>query len=338
MKSSSAVLGASAGQVTVLIPTASRPETLELTLRSVGTQTALAEIERVIVSENLGDRRSEAVCDLFPELPIDYVVQDPQLTVPSHVAWLLKQPNTEFGAFVCDDDLWSPGHVATGLDSLRRDPGAAAFFSAFVGAESELAQSGFSWGAGLLWLAANRPPRVAEYRYELPQVTALSWVFTPFQFSTLIARSSAMRAAAPAVADSSHSFYADRVLCMALAHEGSILFSPMVDAIYRSYEGNWQHTQDRAHLIDLLRMCHEEIEAQAKAEGADLPALWRAYLKDMPDEVAPEVKRWFSDRFTAEELREYDFSALLPSDPTQPSVPARVAGRFGRAFRELTGR
>ena len=51
----------SRARVTVVVPTAARPETLEITLRSIARQTALAAIEEVVVSENLSDVRSATV-------------------------------------------------------------------------------------------------------------------------------------------------------------------------------------------------------------------------------------------------------------------------------------
>lgn len=326
------------GRITVVIPTAGRPELLEFTLGSVRAQTAIEEVAKVIVSENLSDSRSRDVCARFPDLPIEYVIQDPPLAVHMHTAWLLSQPDTEFVAFVCDDDLWSPGHLASGLSALERRPDASAFFSAFVGAESELAESGFFWAAGLLWLAAGRPQRPAHYSFDLPSMMALSWVLTPFQYSTLIGRSAAVALAAPAVAASSHSFYSDRVLCLALADAGSIIFSPMVDTLYRVYEGNWQNSQSQEHLHDLLAGYQAEVELQAQERGFDLPALWRRYLERMPAGVAPEAHRWFEARFTQKELDAYGFASLLPQAPARSSLGRRVAGRFTRAAKALIGR
>lgn len=319
-------------RMTVVVPTAARPETLELTLRAISAQSARAEIASVLVSENLSDERSLEVCRGFPMLPIRHVVQDPQLTPHAHAAWLLGQSDTEFVAFVCDDDLWSPGHLATGMDALDRNPEASAFFSAFVGAESELADSGFFWAAGTIWLAAGRPVRLTEYILDLAAVLALSWVFTPFQYSTLVARSSAAAAAAPTLAASSHQFYSDRVLCLALAKEGKVVYSPFIDTLYRAYEGNWTQGHKRAYLRGLLVKCEAEVWEQATDMGLDLAAEWRSILCLMPDEIAPEVGRWFRDRFEPEELVRYGFAPLLPATRRRGALgdSLRVLGRAAR--------
>ena len=326
------------GDVTVVIPTAGRPETLEVTLRTVARQSALDRIERVIVSENLGDERSREVCARFSKLPIEYVVQDPQLTPHAHAAWLLQQSATEFVAVVCDDDLWSPGHVAAGVDALERNAGAAAWFSAFAGAESELALSGFFWQAPLLWLAAGRPERASEYAFGLPELLALSWVFTPFQYSTLVARSQAAASAAPALAASTHQFYSDRVLCVALAREGRIVFEPVVDTVYRAYAGNWQNTQEQAHLKELLGVCEAEVMAEAEQAGLDLPAMWRMYLTDVPGDIAQGTWELISNRFSPAELAEYGLLDLMPPAPAPRPLGERMAARLSRAWKALRGR
>jgi len=116
-----------------------------------------------------------------PGSSITYTFRDPVFGGPmagfKHVAALFGETRGELVAFACDDDVWSPGHIATAVESLDRHPEAAAHFSAFYAAESELAHDAYQWGAPLLWLAAGRPERFSEYVLGEAQMLALGWVF-----------------------------------------------------------------------------------------------------------------------------------------------------------------
>jgi hypothetical protein len=299
-------------------------------------------IAEVIVSENLGDRRSEAVCALFPELPIAYKFRDPvfggAMCALDHANALFAEASSELVAFVCDDDVWSPGHLANAVAALDEAPGAVAHFSAFYCSESELSLDAYQWGAPLIWLAAGRPERLARYSLELPAMLALGWVLTPFQWSTMVVRREAAVNASPAMLASPHSFYADRTLILALAEQGDILFDPAVDTLYRVYEGNWQASQDPAHMKALLRECEAMVLERAVSSGIDLPGLWRSYLTDVPEEIGAEVRRWVLDRFTPQEISRYGFDSLMPQGASSTRIHQKVLARLGRAFGALSGK
>lgn len=333
--------------ITVLVPTADRADLLEVSLRAISRQTARSRIESVVVSENLGNRASEAVCQMFPELPITYLLQNPQLPVMEHVRRLMEAVDTEYTAFVCDDDLWSPGHLQNAVDALECHPGASAHCSACVQASSELSPHTGILGAALLWLAAGTPPRFSSYVFNRDAVLALCWIDTPFSWSTLVAPTRTLRAAARALTDSPHAFYADRMLFPALAALGDIVYDPAVDTLYRLYTGNWQSSQDHEHLGELIQGAWDLIEGQAAERGVDLAALWRGYLAAMPDAVREDVVIQMQQRFANDVLLRHGLDEWIPlvpePEPPPPPVPRppkwrRVGGHFKRGFLELAGR
>ncbi len=63
--------------ISILLPTAARPEMLRTALQSIAGQTALGQVGRIFVSENGSDKRSGEVCASFPGLPITYLYRDP---------------------------------------------------------------------------------------------------------------------------------------------------------------------------------------------------------------------------------------------------------------------
>lgn len=336
----------STGRVTVLVPTANRPETLETTLRSIARQTARDEILSVVVSENLGNRASEAVCDQFRELPIHYVLREPQLSPMEHVRTLLESAEGEFAALVCDDDLWSPGHLATAIESLDRHPGASAHFSACVQSASELGPDAAMPGASLLWLAAGSPPRFSEYVYAREAVLALCWIDTPFSWSTLVGRVPAAAAAAHALTDAPHAFYADRMLYPALATCGEVIFEPGVDTVYRLYPGNWQATQSPEFLGELMRDAWALVDRMAEEEGLNLAGLWLSYLAAMPEALVDDVVTVMQRRFSNEDLVRLGLDSAIPLVPPPPEPPdpppsppawKRYGGRVKRAWLDLRG-
>lgn len=322
-------------RVTVVIPTAARPQTLEIALRSVARQTAVSQVERVLVSENLGDMRSRAVCARFPELPIDYVFREPCFgTMMEHAAQLFREVESEYVAFLCDDDIWAPGHIESALASLGSTPEAVAHFSGFLAAESELATHGDTWAAALLWLAAGRPDRYSEYVYSADDVLALAWVVTPFQWSTLVAESAAAAKSASALTEAPHFYYADRLFITAIAQTGSTIFDPAIDTVYRVYEGNWAAGQSSAKMRALHAECEAIIERKAAEAGLSLTAVWRDYLSDLNEEVAREAVPWLTGRFSRAELIALGFEPHLPE---QKSIVGRVWQRLNRAAAVLRG-
>ena len=326
-------------RVTVIVPTAARPETLETTLRGIARQTATSQIAEVIVSENLGDERSRSVCARFPDLPITYKLREPSLgNMMQHAAKLFEEVRTEIVAFVCDDDVWAPGHLQSALDSLDRHPEAIAHFSGFIAAESEFSLQGAFWAPSLVWLVAGRPPRWSEYVMRLSQVLQLAWVITPFQWSTLVARSDAASVSASALTDSPHFFYADRLFITALAHHGVVIFDPSLDTLYRVYEGNWARGQEPELLSSLLSECEALVLEDAESAGVDVPALWRQSLSQMPSDIASDVEAHFRARFSQTELDAHRFTELLPAPLAAPSLAARLIARLKRAGGALMGK
>lgn len=323
------------GRISVVVPTANRPGLLPNTLRSIARQSALDQIDEVIVSENLGCVETGLVCDRFPELPITFIMQDPPLGVLDHVAFLLTHARSEFVAMICDDDWWTPNHLENALRNLNGMPSASAHLSCYVAAGSELPTTGIFWGAGATWLAAGRTDPIEPFVLDLACVTALCWAFTPFTFSSLVARRDALPAAVEALRSSPHTYYADRLLYPGLAKRGPIVYEPLVDTYYRAHVGNWQSDQDELMLQSLLRDASEHVYGSAMQAGIDPPALWREYLTDVPPAVLSDVSDLLRGQLGPELLAQHGLEPLLtplevPAPPPARSLPWRIASALKR--------
>lgn len=289
--------------MSVLVPTAAQPRLLETALASVARQTALGQIKEVRVSENRGDKASESVCARFPELPIRYTIQDPQLTIQEHFHKLLSEVQTEIAAFLCDDDWWGPGHLESALLALGDHPGAAAWFCASVFVDTELARSGFIHRPPVLWLASGRPTARQLWKLGEPQMLAASALLNPFHISSMVARTGPLCAAAPIVL-SAHSYQLDRLLFLELAASGSILYEPLPDTFVRWYADNVSKGIAFQEREEAFRACSERIWAMGADRGVDLTQAWHGYLSEVPDdfteEVAAAFRRAMPDRTLAE--------------------------------------
>ena len=319
-------------RISVVVPTANRPELLRTTLRSIARQSALGSVDEVIVSENLGCVETGEVCREFPELPIQFVMQDPPLPVFEHVAHVLTRARCEYVAMVCDDDWWAPGHLETAMRNLDAAPAASAHASCYVAAESELPSSGIFWGLAAIWLAAGRPDPIQPYVLSVENVLALSWVFTPFSFSALVARRDGLPDAVREMQLSPHVYYADRLLFTALAKRGPIIYEPMVDTYYRTHPGNWAGNQDPEFLSSLLRQGSDYVAGLAAEAGVDPPALWRKYLTDATPAALDQVSDLLRGQVDTDLLESNGLDRLLTPLAT-PNAPLPFAQRVGFALR-----
>lgn len=303
--------------ISVIVPTANQPEFLETALSSIARQTAGDEIGEVLVSENLKNRASEAVCRKFSELPIRYTFQDPPLTQQGNFEYLFRQTRGELVALICDDDWWAPGHLQGALNALRRDAEAVAWFSNCLYVESEMGRNGWLQRPTALWLAAGRPSCSSLWRLERDQVLATAWILTPFHNSTIVVRRETLLSAAPAYF-SSHSYQADRSLHAALAIAGPLLYEPLVDAFIRWHPAALARQLSNAEREFLFRECTEKIRTSSLEAGLDVVSAWHGYLSNVTREIAEEVGVFFRRAMDDERLAEYGLQRfILPSFPVR---------------------
>lgn len=124
-------------RITVGIPVYRGAHLVEDVLRSILDQT-FREF-RVLLSVDGDDRASAAACQPFlQDRRISLVVQDRQLGWAGNINWLARQVDTEFFAYISQDDAIAPTYYEALLDCAARNPDAALFYSdvAWFGAKS----------------------------------------------------------------------------------------------------------------------------------------------------------------------------------------------------------
>lgn len=207
---------------------------LRTALQSVAGQTAVAKIDRVIVSENGGDQSSEKLCAEFPQLPITYIFRSPAMSPLEH-GKLLYRDHAEGGytAILHDDDWWAPTHIENALAALESEPDASAYGAGHFVVSGESSMLNCS-GNLFPWFGANYPAFAPWWTLSRINVLMAELLGTVSHFSTLVARTAALREAA-FVFETGNTFDNDRMLMFALSASGPLLFNPTPQAFVRNH-------------------------------------------------------------------------------------------------------
>jgi hypothetical protein len=300
-------------KVTVCIPTTARPHFLRTALQSVQNQLGRADIGEVIVSENKSDRNSEAVVREFPELPIRYVFREPTLPMLTHLFSTFRQAQTHYVAILNDDDWWSSNHISQAVGELRSNPSSSAYVSAAAFVKDE-ADGGPYWidRSSAVWLVAGMPSWLKPWRIDARSMLALGWWFTPFHWSTLVARTAALVEILDILEpDTYHTHTIDRLIFTHLALRGALRYNPMPDTFVRWHTANWIKTQDAAEVLAVLRSTAALTERLAAEHGWSVQAIWAEALARMPREIESELLHRFHLAHTKAELRRYGFEQFF---------------------------
>ena len=221
--------------ISILLPTAARPEMLRTALQSIANQTALARVGRVFVSENGSDRRSEDVCASFPQLPITYLFRDP-VSAMEHGRILFQQyPERAYTAVLHDDDWWAPEHLQRASDLLEANPDAVAYNSGHYIVENE--NSLLACDNNLFaWFGSNFRPHGAPWTLSRSDVLLGLLLGTMSHYSTSVIRTENFRRAST-IFDLGNPYDNDRMLTFALSAQGQIIFNPTPGVFIRRHQG-----------------------------------------------------------------------------------------------------
>jgi glycosyltransferase involved in cell wall biosynthesis len=223
--------------LTVVIPCYKRPNYLITSLESVSRQTALRNIEKIIVSENSEDESSRIVCEKFPQLPIKYVKQPKTLSAVQHLDWIIQQSESEFTAMLHDDDWWYPTHLETGLENLM-SKNIVSYYSNFIFTNNEiLKKASFHYPSFITYLLGNRKA-FESIELSILEVSTLCYLYTPFHMSSMICHTKTLKEASLQSLKLAKPFYADRILYPFISQFGKVAFNPQILCAIRLHEAN----------------------------------------------------------------------------------------------------
>jgi hypothetical protein len=287
--------------VNVIIPTASRPSMLRTALQSVANQTAIEEIDQVLVSENGGSRESEEVCREFPMLPITYVYRTLPVSVMEHGRILIRENlQSELTAFLHDDDWWLPTHLANAIEALRTHPEAGTYGTGHFVVSGESSMLNCS-GNLFPWFGASYAPMTSVWELSRMNVLMTELLGTAAHYSTLVIRTEILRNASH-VFDVGNPFDSDRMLIFALSNLGSFVFHPTPQAFVRNHGVQDCFAFDTKSRIK--HMCGTT-RWMVETSGKSWDAVAKSFAKRMavcPAQALPALKTWSAAEWCVPEL------------------------------------
>jgi len=215
---------------------------LRMALQSVAVQTAVAKIDRIVVSENGDDRNSRLVCQEFPQLPIGYVFREPALKPLEHAQVLMKELQGDITCILHDDDWWMPDHLEDALASLEAEPEAAAYGANFIFYQEPDLLQRYDLSA---WFGANYPSEAPFWRMSHSNVLLASFFGLIVHYSSLVARTATLAQSA-FVYDLDNPFDNDRMILLALSRCGPVLFNPEIRVVVRHHQARETSLFDHA--------------------------------------------------------------------------------------------
>jgi hypothetical protein len=275
--------------VTVLLPTFRRGPLLRVALRSIADQTAVGKIDRVIVSENGGDRASEATCESFPRLPITYLYREPMLSAMEHGRALYREfAQGDYTCILHDDDSWLPHHVEAGLAALKANPEAGLYGSNFLCNDDLRLFDGNS--DVYAWFGANFPaPEPPLWVMSQVDVLLANVYNMVIHYSTMIARTPALTRAAK-IFERQNPYDNDRELLHAFSKQGPVLFHKKFGAAVR-VEGE-RDTGRFAAVEKNRRMC-ETTKWMAETSGRSWQYIGAHYTQRLTRGCPDEKRKIF---------------------------------------------
>lgn len=266
--------------MSVVITTATRPQMLARALRSVRRQSARDRVAEVVVIENGGSRDSQTVCGDYDDLPIRYVFNVPPRPLDHYLktTFIESAPRGAFVALLHDDDVWMEHHLAQGLQALSIHAQAAACYSGALVVGDKGPELIF--GAFFPWLVTGFGIDAASLVLDPAQALMANVFSTSFHYSTLFARTAAIRRAI-SEGPSTNPYDSDRLLVLLLTSQGSIAYAPPPSAwIYRHAGQDSAHKGTTAEALRWWELTNgrfaAELEKHGVTPGRELARLMKA--------------------------------------------------------------
>lgn len=201
-------------------------------LVSVERQTRLDSIEKVVVSENGGNRDSEAICNQFSSLPIEYLYWERPVSVLDHWKMLFGSVETPFLALLHDDDWWLPDHLENSLISLEKRTCIAVFSNCYeaLSMRHPLVASHL---AARIWVATGFDFARDQIDMKPEQNVLVCLLAASYHYSTYVGRTRECRTAWEKIIQTGNTFDSDRTFPVFLGGLGAIVYVPKFGAVIR---------------------------------------------------------------------------------------------------------
>ncbi|MEB3166078.1 MAG: glycosyltransferase family A protein [Cyanobacteriota bacterium] len=286
--------------LTVVVCTCNRPEMLEQALLSLSRQTRADLIAKVIVSENGGNRASEAVCSRYPSLPIEYFYQDPPRPITEHIPSLKPSVDSPFIAILHDDDWWLPDHVEASLEALRQGH-AVAVFSHFVEANSPRHPQVSSYKAPRVWAASGFDFSREVIGLTRVQNLLIHLLDSSFHYSTFVGDTRCCWQALESALASGNPYDNDRTFPLFLRELGPLVYRPAASVVVRTHPGQ------------------DSLDPVYRESGGQMKAATTAWMRSSFPDLFEEAVAYFHNQMKPG-LTEQELNGVMNYLPTEQLV------------------
>jgi acetyltransferase-like isoleucine patch superfamily enzyme/glycosyltransferase involved in cell wall biosynthesis len=223
-------------EISVLIPTAKRPELLRDALKSVQLQTDLKAIKEVVVIENLLDERSKDVCNEFPDLPIKYILRDRPITPGKATSEdFIKHTSCDYIAFLFDDDWWDEGHVKRAIEAHAENKIVASYGSCVFATAKDGYFCSVDYSFNQYFAASNHLNK-NKWVFNIKDLIVASLLRTTFHYSTLVVRKDVFSEVYKKISSDGNPYDTDRIFAVELGRFGNVSIDSRVCAYIRNHE------------------------------------------------------------------------------------------------------
>lgn len=308
--------------VTVIVPTHSRPELLREALESIARQSAVKEIDEVIVSDNGPKHLARAVCDEFTnKLPISYTAR-PDCSAHEHgkliFADYFATAGSKYTAFLHDDDAMCQGHLATALHALESVP-AATFYAGCHFDVRSLSAMLYCTNNFYAWFVSNFARLDCAWIIP-PDNAAMACLFGCIgHYSTMVMRTDAFVKASYVFDEPDSNFDNDRRVQFALSRTSPMIYNPMPQVFIRHHAGR----DCVENFTDDERIRHLRMTTQWMLKQLDVKSVldrFCAQFDACPPEFRNNAAQFLSQEWTLPEIGRYMKKNGMKCDKEIPGV------------------
>lgn len=288
---------------------------LRSALASIQRQSRPDLIAEIIVSENSEDEESAAVCRASGPLKIEYHRQATTLRIADHFRWIVKQAQSEWVAWLADDDMWGRYHLEEAARFLEANPSAVAY----IGEGVLMINDSRSITAGFRetvhsFLEENATVFKDSTILGAEEMMVECMTQTPLNMWAMVARKPVFVEAVESLVPSNVGYESDRIFLWRVATQGKIVVGKEVTSFFRMHDDNawlrmWK--ENRAEQEKMTRFYVQQIIKEAGQRGIPARETWmkvwtrldepskRRILKKAGKESLDEIRRQWGDKALA---------------------------------------
>jgi glycosyltransferase involved in cell wall biosynthesis len=224
-------------EISIVIPTKRRPEFLRSALLSIQKQTRIDIVREVIVSENGDATESRNVCNEFPTLPIRHINQKKVLPPTQHFRALAAASQSQWVAWIGDDDMWGRFHLEEAFRILSLHPEALSYLAECAPVRNEARRIFTSYTPILHSLGGPAAREFTDHwLWQAKDMCPETLVMTPLNIWSLVARRDVLLQASTCWIDHGGGLDADRLFLWKLACISPVAVNREVTLFYRVHE------------------------------------------------------------------------------------------------------